>query len=237
MPSRSDPVLVVDDHPLYRDALVAVLQQLDAGEVLLAETAEAGLRILRAWQPLRLVLLDLGLPGISGIEAILSYRAARPDVPVVVVSASEDRREVDAVLQAGALAFISKGAHRDDLRASLAEGLAGGPVTETWVRMRGAALPRQIAAIEAPRGTVLSVTPRQLDTLTLLAQGHSNKEIALRLGLAEITVKVHVSALFRLLSVVNRTQAVLAARRLGLLEGTRPVPVTSVGRDEAGASE
>jgi two-component system, NarL family, nitrate/nitrite response regulator NarL len=199
--------LVVEDHPLYRDALKQLLGRVfGPNEVIAAASAEEALRV--ASSSLRLILLDPGLPGIKGAEAVSALRRQCPDAVLIAISASEDRRDAMAAFRAGAAAFISKAASNEVVADTVRRACAGELREPVWVTLAGAA-----AVAEAP---LPEVTPRRLEILGLLCQGHSNKEIGLRIGLAEVTVKMHVTSLFRTLGVANRTQAVLAARRLGL---------------------
>jgi DNA-binding NarL/FixJ family response regulator len=205
--------LIVEDHPLYRDALTQLLRQIfGPSAVLAASSAEEGLRLAGSAADLKLILLDPGLPGMNGAEALAAFRRARPSVAVIAISASEDRRDASAALRAGAVAFISKAASTEvmsDLVRRVCAGEVGEPI---WITATGPGL--------LAEGSAQQLTPRQLEILTLLCQGHPNKEIGLRLGLAEVTVKMHVSSLFKALGVANRTQAVLAARKLGLHAGS-----------------
>lgn len=203
------PVLIVEDHPLFRAALIHLVSAtLPDIEPLAASSAEEGLRHAAGLRNARLVVLDPGLPGMNGAEAITAFRQACPDASLVAVSASEDRRDAMAALRAGAIAFVSKAVPTEVLGDLLLRVLAGGVVKQEWITPHG--------THDMEDEPSLALTPRQREILTLLAQGHSNKEIGLRLDLAEITVKMHVSAIFRGLNVANRTQAVLVARRLGL---------------------
>jgi DNA-binding NarL/FixJ family response regulator len=208
-------ILIVEDHPLYQQALLGVLREIGNGRnVLLAQTAEQGLATMRAAQPLRLVVLDLGLPGLSGTSAIREYRRLRPQVPLLVVSATDSPADAAAAIQAGALGFISKAARAEDLRAGLARALQGQLPEQERITLRPGGWMGHPPP--CPADALVVLTPRQQETLELLLRGYSNKEIALHMGLAEITVKVHISSIFKALGVVNRTQAALAARRLGL---------------------
>jgi DNA-binding NarL/FixJ family response regulator len=202
-------VLIVEDHPLFRAALVHLVGVvLPEARAIAVSSAEEGLKQPPLLRNACLVVLDPGLPGINGAEAIAAFHAACPQAHVVAVSASEDRRDALAAQRAGAIAFVSKAAPTEVLGALLQKVLAGGVTTPQWITPHGS------ADLEDEPASPL--TPRQREILTLLSQGHSNKEIGLRLDLAEITVKMHVSAIFRALNVANRTQAVLIARRLGL---------------------
>lgn len=200
-------VLVVDDHPLFRKALVSLVEETEAcSSVFAAASAEDGLARLREGK-VDLTLLDLGLPGAAGVDAIALFRRAS-DAPILVVSASEHRQEVAAATRAGASAVVSKSVSMDTLKDIVKQALLGSLPDQKWVRPAGSLSLGE----ESGRG----LTPRQQEIATLLMDGHSNKEIGMRLNLAEITVKTHLTAIFRVLGVVNRTQAVVAIRRLGL---------------------
>jgi DNA-binding NarL/FixJ family response regulator len=201
--------LIVEDHPLYRDALTLLLQGIFGAEaVRAAASAEDGLRLAEAASDLKLVLLDPGLPGMNGVEAVSAFRRRWPDIAVIAISASEDRRDAAEALRAGAVAFVSKAASTA-IVSDLVRRVRAGEVREpTWITASGIGSLGEEASQE--------LTPRQREILVLLCQGHPNKEIGLRLSLAEVTVKMHVSAVFKVLGVANRTQAVLEARRRGL---------------------
>jgi DNA-binding NarL/FixJ family response regulator len=205
MPSSA---LIIDDHPLYRDALVHLLKTLiDEGAVKSASCAEEALRMQPQHLPdLRLVLLDFNLPGMSGTEAIGALMAKFPCIDIVAVSASEERLDATAALRAGARLFISKAVSTEVMAEAIQRVLARDFTGSQWIT------PTANGVLEPD--TALRLTPRQLEILTLLHL--SNKEIGLRLGVAEITVKMHVSSLFRVLHVANRTQAMQAARRLAI---------------------
>ena len=214
VPSPGACALVVDDHPLYRGALGTLARTLfgESG-VHEASNAESALATAGAMTDLKLVLLDFRLPGLNGAEAVQAFRKRFPQAAVVVVSASEDRREGQAAMRAGARAFLHKTASMETMAQAILAVLDGGLVSPDW---HGTA---DAAAFERASQ---ELTARQLEILSMLCQGLSNKEISLRLGLALITVKMHVSAIFRVLGVVNRTQAAVAARRLGLPDVNRP---------------
>ena len=209
--SPAPTALIIEDHPLFRDALLHLVRTtLAEFEPVAASSAEEGLKLAGTLADVRLVLLDPGLPGLAGAEAIAAFCRTYPAAALVAVSASEDRREAMAALRAGAKVFVSKAVSTEVLGEALVRATAGGMQQAEWITPQGRTI------VDGGESAVL-LTPRQHDILTLLSQGHSNKEIGLRLDLAEITVKMHVSAIFRTLGVANRTQAVLAARRLGML--------------------
>lgn len=206
--NETTKVLIVEDHPLYRGALLQLIGALvGAAGVMAVSSAEEGLRLQSSLPHVKIILLDLGLPSMSGIDALSAFVQRFPTAAILVVSASEDRAEATSALRSGAKVFLSKAVSAETISNVVERLMNGSLVQPEWITPKGKT---------AMGGTLLKLTPRQQETLELLAQGYSNKEIGLRLGLAEITVKVHVSAVFRALDVVNRTQAVLAARRQGL---------------------
>jgi DNA-binding NarL/FixJ family response regulator len=201
----SSSALIIDDHPLYRDALVQLLGTiLGDATVRSASCAEEALRMAAQLSGLRLVLLDFNLPGMSGIEAISALLDQFPAVDIIAVSASEERLDAAAALRAGARFFISKAVSTEVMTQAIRRVLDGLVEQPQWITPSGNDV------LEPDQASRL--TSRQLEILALLHL--SNKEIGLRLGVAEVTVKLHVSSLFRVLGVANRTQAMQAARRV-----------------------
>ena len=215
-PGGTVKLIVVDDHELVREAVQHVLARLEAATtVVTAPSCDTGFALADAHPDADLVLLDLNLPGLSGIAALRAWRTRYPALPVVVVSANQDRQTVLAALSSGAAGFVPKSATNDVLLAAVRMVLAGGKYFP----------PEAIAAGSPPGGRrppIPLLTPRQLDVLRLLAQGKSNKVICRELGISERTVKVHLTDMFRVLGVQTRTQAALAAARLGLIEARSP---------------
>lgn len=199
-------VLLVDDHSLFREGLAHVLAGFDPDMTLLqAAECACALELVTAHPDLDLVLLDLNLPGMNGFEALQRLCERFPALPVVILSASTRRADMQRALDLGAMGFIPKDATSQQMLQSLRMVLAGSVVVP-------AALVRQSIADDWRA----DLTERQREVLALLARGHANKEIARSLDLAEATVKMHVTAIMKLLCVSNRTQAVLAAQRLHL---------------------
>jgi DNA-binding NarL/FixJ family response regulator len=212
-------ILVIDDHPLVSDALRHLARSLGPGtEVLSAAHCEAGFEIAVAHADLDLVLLDLHLPGLAGVPAVKEWRRRFPAVPVVVVSATEEQPSVLAAIAAGAAGFIPKSSPSEVLLSALNLVLSGGRYVPP--QAIGPPPPRRRRET-VPSIDNLGLTPRQLEVLRLIAQGKPNKLICRELGLAERTVKAHLSAVFRALQVTSRTQAALAAARLGLVPPVR----------------
>jgi DNA-binding NarL/FixJ family response regulator len=201
----SGNALIIEDHPLYRHALVELLRvMLAGGEVSSTSCVEEALRMAGPPQDLRLIVLDFSLPGMSGAEAIAVLTSRFPLADLVVVSASEERIDATVALRAGARLFISKAVSTEAMMQAIQGMLAGDCDLPRWMT------PTSNGVLEPD--TAVRLTPRQMEILGLLHL--SNKEIGLRLGVAEITVKMHVSSLFRILGVANRTQAMQTARRL-----------------------
>jgi DNA-binding NarL/FixJ family response regulator len=214
-------ILVVDDHPLIREALRQVLLALDgAVELLEAQTGEEALALMSENPDISLVLLDLALPGADGFETLRQVRGKFPAVPVVVLSASEQPESVIRALDGGAMGFIPKSASSQLLIQALRLVLSGGIYLPPEVLRKQGALSsaaRQIATpaqLRDPRE--IGLTERQIQVLALLVQGKPNKLICRALNLAEGTVKIHVTAILKVLGVTTRTQAVIAVSKLGL---------------------
>lgn len=209
--------LLADDHPLMRTGAREVLSQLEAGvEIIDAHDypslfAQAGLH-----PDLDLALVDLKMPGFAGMQGITQLRIRFPDLPLVVLSASESIRDMRCALEAGALGFIPKASSATLILAALRQVLAGDLYIPAVLKApNSTTLSRSRAVLSEARQSALTI--RQREVAHLLAQGCANKAIAGRLAMSEGTVKVHVGAIFRALNVSNRTEAVLAIQRLEYL--------------------
>lgn len=210
-------VLIVEDHPLFQGALVQLAPRIAPGSPVVAvQSAEEGLRRIETSSDIAVILLDLHLPGISGTEAVTAFHRKVPTVPIIVLSAAEDRRIALSALRAGARLFLSKAVPPETLVEAAQRVIADPEMEKSWISLGGVTEALSGAGDWLGDDLQVRLTPRQQIVLTLLSQGLSNKEIAEQMGLAEITVKIHLSAIFRVLGVNRRTQAVLAARRMGL---------------------
>ena len=204
-------ILIADDHALFREGMCHVLGELAELEALLqASNSESALRHAADNPDLDLVLLDLNMPGKDGFAVLDTFANRYPALPVVILSASNQRSHIQRALDAGALGFIPKDTTSAVMLSALRLVLSGGIY-----------VPPSIAITEEPESTKAQhddqhFTPRQMETLALLAQGCSNKQIARHLSLSEATVKMHVTAIFKTLGVSNRTQAVLAVEKSGI---------------------
>jgi DNA-binding NarL/FixJ family response regulator len=219
-PHKSMKVLLIDDHTLFRQGLCLLLERMGgAFEILEAGDCEAAFEIIKLNSDLELVLLDLGLPDMPGLEALDFLRSHHPAIPVVVISAANDRPSVLEAINRGAMGFIPKSSDSALLTRALQMVLA----KEVYIpaNVFAAADPSQdrIPAVARQKNMgalqELGLTGRQIEVLSLLVQGLPNKLIARKLGLSEATVKTHMAAAFRSLNVGNRTQAVLALGKRG----------------------
>lgn len=200
-------ILLADDHPVVRDGLAAMLAtQPDFDVVGEAGTGEEALAEAARLRP-DLVLMDLEMPRVDGIEAIRRLRAADPGVQVVVLTAFDTDDRIVRAIQAGAQGYLLKGAPRAEIFAAIRTVSAG-----------GALIPPVVASklLRRVRENPDALTAREIEVLGLVAAGLANREIADRLSISERTAKFHVSSLLAKLGAKNRTQAVRLARERGL---------------------
>lgn len=217
-------IILIEDHALVREGMAQLVRQLeDEVEVLEAATADAGTALLEQSPDLDMVVLDLSLPGMDGLSWLKIARRRFPAVPVVVVSAHDDSETIRKVMRDGASGFVAKASPTDRLLDSLSRVLAGEIVEPTKLPAYPGGIDHPGPTPVAPgpgrnRASDLGLSPRQAEVLRLLAKGKTNGEIGSLLGLTEGTVKIHVTAVFKALGVKNRTQALLAAKRLNIRE-------------------
>jgi DNA-binding NarL/FixJ family response regulator len=201
-------VLLIDDHPLIQEIVPMVLAKA-LGKVSVATegTLEAGLARASGGEAPDLVLLDLGLPGCEGLEAMARFHLQFPELPLVVLSASCDRESIVGALEAGAAGYIPKTSKPEVMIAALKLIAAG----STYVPPEALEEPARGAA---PRRASFDLTERQKEVLGLILKGYNNERIALELSIAPNTVKQHAHAIFTALGVSSRAEAVVAATRL-----------------------
>ena len=207
IPSAPIRLLIVDDHPVVRDGLVAILHQAEPDLEVVGEAGD-GKEAVTAWRTLRptVTIMDLQLPGQSGVEAIVAIRREDPDARVLVLTTFDGDADIQRALEAGARGYLLKSMRR----ATLIEAVRAVAAGKRYLPPATAA--RLVEGMESER-----LTARELDVLKLLAQGHRNREIADALGLAEPTVKIHVNNLLRKLQVKDRTEATMVALRRGII--------------------
>ena len=198
-------ILIADDHPLFRQALTLAVTQVRAHATILeAGSLDRAVQAVREATDLALILLDLNMPGAVGYSGVALLHAEAPDVPILVVSGADRAAAFTQVARFGAVGFVGKDAPLERIEAAIAAALAGERMTPDYA-------PEDDMATR-----VAALTPMQLRVLLGVLAGRLNKQIAHDLGIAEATVKVHMTAVLRKLDVGNRTQAAVAARALGL---------------------
>ena len=209
-------ILLIDDHALFRDGLQMVMAGLNEPLVMFeAGSCEAALDIIAEQPELDLVLLDLGLPGLNGMDALVAVQQKLENTPIVVLSGNEDPGVIQAALQSGAQGFIPKSSAASVMLSAVQTVLDGGLYVPAGAMEHFDAVP---PAVEPGKMAGHGLTPRQADVLRKMADGQSNKNIGLSLGLSESTVRVHVSAILRSFNVSNRTQAVQHAIQHGWIK-------------------
>jgi DNA-binding NarL/FixJ family response regulator len=205
-------ILIADDHPLFRAGIRHVLLQLaDTVEIEEADDHDAAMVQLAKHDDIALVLLDLLMPGVQGLTSLDVITKKFPALPIVIMSASEDRTEMQRSLDGGALGFIQKSATAAVMLHALRLVLAGGVYVPPAL-VQGITTNEPIAPSKHD-----DLTPRQSAVLSRVIEGKSNKAIATELGLTEATVKAHVTAVFKALRVSNRMQAAIAAGKFTAL--------------------
>ncbi|MEV4319623.1 response regulator transcription factor [Actinocrispum sp. NPDC049592] len=205
-------VIVVDDQTVVREGLVLILGLLPEVEVVgSAGNGEDALSLIAAESP-DIVLMDLRMPRMDGVEATRRVQAAFPEVHVVVLTTYSDDESILAALKAGARGYLTKDARANDIAHALATVHRGETHFDPVVQRRLVAL----ATRERPAGLPDGLTPRELDVLRLIAEGKSNAEIAQQLYITEGTVKTHVNKVFAKAGLRDRAQAVTYAFRHGI---------------------
>ncbi len=203
-------IVIADDHPLFRNALYqAVHMAVNNANLLEADTIDGLLALLEQTDDVDLLLLDLKMPGANGFSGLTHLRGLYPDLPVVVVSASEDEAVIRKAIKLGAMGFIPKSAPMKQLVTALNQTLAGDPWIPDGIDLEQGE-PEQPDFADK----LALLTPQQYRVLVMLNEGLLNKQIAYELGVSEATVKAHVTAIFRKLEVSNRTQAVIALQQM-----------------------
>jgi two-component system NarL family response regulator len=204
--TASASVLVVDDHALVRTGVVNIIShETDLHVVAEAANGQEAVEAFERHKP-DVILLDLRMPVMEGVEAVRQIRAIDPHAKVIVLTTYDTDEDISRALKAGAKAYVLKDITADDLVDCIHDVLAG----KTYLAPAAAAkLAEGMARVQ--------VTPRELSTLRLMADGKANKEIAVELGISERTVKTHLGHIFQKLGVTSRTEAVKVATRRGLV--------------------
>jgi DNA-binding NarL/FixJ family response regulator len=217
--AQTATIVITDDHPLFRGALrQAIASVMPKARVVEASGMDELNATLGQERDVDLILLDLTMPGVQGFSGLLSLRAQHPELPVVIVSATEEATVIRRAMEFGASGFIPKSIDVDSIGGAIGAVLAGDTWTPPDVDLN-AAEDKETADLVRRLGTL---TPQQVRVLTMLSEGLLNKQIAYELNVSEATVKAHVSAILDKLGVDSRTQAVIVASKIGVTQ--RPSP-------------
>ena len=200
-------IVIADDHPLFRNALLqSIHMAISDTHLLEADSQNSLFSLLEKTNDIDLLLLDLKMPGSSGISGLIQLRQQYPELAIVVVSASEEDEVVQQVYNHGAFGFIPKSSEMQVLLNALKQIINGQPYFPATISHNNhqQQLTTKISAL----------TPQQYKVLTMLTEGLLNKQIAYDLNVSEATIKAHLTAIFRKLEVKNRTQAVILLQQL-----------------------
>ena len=207
-------ILIADDHPLFREAIHNVIADgFPDSQVMETSDLESALALTQEHDDLDLILLDLNMPGMHGLNGLITLRNEAPTIPVVIVSAEEDKQIVLQAITYGAVGFITKSSPRAQMTEAIEQILNGNVYLPSDIIRASKQAPRRASHEESsiPPELLQALTRKQLLVLERMTKGESNKQIAYNLDIAETTVKAHVSAILRKLGVHNRVQAILSA--------------------------
>lgn len=205
-------ILIADDHPVVRDGLAAILStQPDFEVVGEAATGREVVQQVAALQP-EVLLLDLEMPELDGVEALKQLQAANAQVRAIIFTAFDTDERILGAVQAGAQGYLLKGAPREELFNAVRVVHAGGSLLQPVVASK------LLQRVRQPEPEVEALTPREQEVLELMARGLQNKEIAAALAISQRTVKFHVSSIMGKLGAGNRTEAVAMAAQQGLVD-------------------
>ncbi len=219
-------ILVADDHELFLKGLELVLRDLEPGvELVFAKNYTEIFSILDHDKNFNLILTDLAMPGANWLEAVKKMHEIMPETPIIILSAVFDREIVQKTMDLGAAGYIPKTSSNAVIISAVNLVLSGGmyippELLNHTEKTEAFDLLKQVENISSDENIdekIKILTPRQIDVIKQISEGKSNKQIAYELGLTEGTVKLHVTAILKLLNVYNRTGAVMEARRLGLI--------------------
>jgi DNA-binding NarL/FixJ family response regulator len=205
-------IIIADEHPLFRGAMRQALSGMDGAPAIVEAADFAAARKTAADYPdADLLLLDLTMPGVSGLSGLIALRAEFPSLPVMVVSAHDDPATIHRALDLGASGFLSKSAGIEEIREGIEKVMAGEVFVPAGYDQAQEYEPEVADLLQR----LQTLTPQQSRVLSMLGEGLLNKQIAYELGVSEATIKAHVSAILLKLNVDSRTQAVIQLSKIG----------------------
>ena len=208
-------VLIIDDHTLFRDGLQGLLERHNIEVVASLGDGQEGIRLAQTLLP-DIVLLDMRMPTITGLEVLKNLQANKFEAPVVMLTTSNDERDLVEALRNGAKGYLLKEMEPDDVVAALREIVKGETVVAPNLTQILARVVKGEHILETEPSPIDDLTPREAEILSLLAEGQSNKVIARNLGISDGTVKLHVKAILRKLNIHSRVEAAVIAVEHGL---------------------
>ena len=208
-------VLIIDDHTLFRDGLQGLLERHNIDVVGSLGDGHEGIRLAQELKP-DIVLLDMRMPGISGLEVLKQLQQSKFESPIAMLTTSNDERDLVEALRNGAKGYLLKDMEPDDVVAALREIVKGETVVAPNLTQILARVVKGEPILESEPSPIDDLTPREAEILSLLAEGQSNKVIARNLGISDGTVKLHVKAILRKLNIHSRVEAAVIAVEHGL---------------------
>lgn len=206
-------IIIADDHPLFRGALRQAVSGMEGPQAIVeAGDFEAARRVAALHPEADVMLLDLAMPGVSGFSGLMSLRAEFANLPIVIVSATDDPTTIRRAIELGASGFISKSSGIDDIRAGIQSVLEG----DVWTPRSYHGGQEHDPDVADLINRLRTLTPQQSRVLGMLGEGLLNKQIAYELGVSEATIKAHVSAILLKLKVDSRTQAVIQLGKINM---------------------
>lgn len=212
-------LILADDHTLFRNGLALLFKTHRAGcEIWEGDSLDDALVLTHANSEIDLALLDLNMPGMDGVQGIRRFVHAHPRLPLIILTGDDEPSRIQQVLSAGASGFIPKSSTPAVMLSAIDLVLSGGTYIPPQMLANEFSTRCTASTLTAKERAQAQLTDRQMQVLRLLAAGKPNKTICRELNIEEGTVKAHIATIFRLLDVVNRTEAASVAREMGLLE-------------------